>query len=238
MILIIDSGNSRIKWGLWEDRGFVAQGAVLTARSGDFANAVYALPRVARAIGSNVAGMVVEAQIEQALDPWGVKPQWIRSQARQCGVVNGYVDPAQLGTDRWAALIGAHTKFAEACIVVNVGTAVTVDALTADGRFLGGLILPGIELMGGALSAGTARLPRELGSFEVFPTTTANAIYSGALQGICGAIERMERALTSAGQVRIVVSGGAAEVIAAQLGRHVTIAADLVLNGLVAIAQT
>jgi len=69
------------------------------------------------------------------------------------------------------------------------------------------------------------------------PTTTANAIYSGALQAICGAVERMELALTSSGQVRIVMSGGAAEVIAARLGRPVATAADLVLDGLVAIAR-
>jgi type III pantothenate kinase len=238
MILVIDGGNSRIKWGLWEDRGFVARGAVLTGRPSDLADALHALPRATKAIGSNVAGVAVEEQIEQVLGPWGVRPQWIRSQASQCGVVNSYIDPAQLGTDRWAALVGAHTKFAEACIVVNAGTAITIDVLTADGRFLGGLILPGIELMGSALSSGTARLPCEPGIFEVFPTNTANAIYSGALQSICGAIERMARALNSTEQVRIVVSGGAAEVIAAQLGRPATTATDLVLDGLVAIASS
>ena len=237
MILVIDAGNSRIKWGLWEDRGFVARGAVLTGHPSDLADALHALPRATKAIGSNVAGVEVEAQVEQVLGPWGVRLQWIRSQASQCGVVSSYIDPAQLGTDRWAALIGAHAKFAEACVVVNAGTAVTIDALTADGRFLGGLILPGIELMGSELSSGTARLPREPGNFEVFPTTTANAIYSGALQAICGAVERMELALTSSGQVRIVMSGGVAEVIAARLGRPVATAADLVLDGLVAIAR-
>jgi type III pantothenate kinase len=236
MILVIDAGNSRIKWGLWEDRGFVARGAVLTGHPSELADALHALPRATKAIGSNVAGEAVAAHIEQVLGPWDVRPQWIRSQVSQCGVVSGYIDPAQLGTDRWAALVGAHAKFAEACIVVNAGTAVTIDALTVDGRFLGGLILPGIELMGSALSSGTARLPRELGNFEVFPITTANAIYSGAVQSICGAIERMERALTSTEQARIVMSGGAAEAIAPRLGRPVTTAADLVLDGLVAIA--
>lgn len=238
MLLVIDAGNSRIKWGLWEDRGFVAQGAVLTGRVDDLADALHALARFGRAVGSNVAGAAVQTQIEQVLGRWGVRLEWIRSQASQCGVVNGYADPAQLGTDRWAALVGAHARFAEACIVVNVGTAVTIDALNADGRFLGGLILPGIDLMASSLSSGTARLSREPGRFEGFPTSTANAIHSGALQGICGAIERMERALTATEHVRIVMSGGGAEVVAAQFGRPVTVAADLVLGGLVAIAAT
>jgi type III pantothenate kinase len=238
MILVIDAGNSRIKWGLWEDRGFVAQGAVLTGRADDLADALHSLARFTRAVGSNVAGTAVQMQIERVLAAWGVRPQWIRSQARQCGVINGYADPAQLGPDRWAALVGAHVRFDEACLVVNVGTAVTIDALSAEGQFLGGLILPGIELMASALSTGTAGLPREQGCFEEFPKSTANAIHSGTLHGICGAIERMERALASTGQVRIVMSGGGAEVVAERLGRPLTVATDLVLSGLVAIAGT
>jgi type III pantothenate kinase len=235
MILVIDAGNSRIKWGLWEDRGFVARGAVLTRKPERLTRCMRCRADKSHWLECRRCDKWNRSS-NKVLGPWGVRPL-DRSQASQCGVVSSYIDPAQLGTDRWAALIGAHAKLAEACTVVNAGTAVTLDALTADGRFLGGLILPGIELMGSVLSSGTARLPREPGNFEVFPTTTANAIYSGALQGICGAVERMERALTSSGQVRIVMGGGAAEVIAAQLGRPVTTAADLVLDGLVAIAR-
>jgi len=75
MILVIDAGNSRIKWGLWEDRGFVARGAVLTGHPSDLADALHALPRPTKAIGSNVAGVTVESQLEQVLGPWGVHPQ-------------------------------------------------------------------------------------------------------------------------------------------------------------------
>ena len=124
-------------------------------------------------------------------------------------------------------------------MVVNVGTAVTIDALTAAGEFLGGLILPGPELMAEALATGTAGLPRQPGQFEVFPTSTANAIFSGALHAVCGAIERIGRSLISAGHAEpaIVISGGSGDVVAAQLGRPVTLAPNLVLEGLVAIAR-
>jgi type III pantothenate kinase len=239
MILAIDAGNTRIKWGLWEDRGFVAQGAVLTARAQELASALHTLALPAQAVGSNVAGAAVQAQIDNALAPSGVRPEWIRSRSTQCGVASSYSDPAQLGTDRWAALVGAHARFAEPCLVINVGTAVTVDALTAGGRFLGGLILPGFDLMAGALSAGTARLPLQPGRFELFPTSTANAIFSGEIQAVCGAIQRMERALAAADRspVRIVLSGGGAQSVAEHLGCPLTLVPDLVLEGLIVIAR-
>ena len=238
MILAIDAGNTRIKWGLWQDRGFLAQGSVPTARVAELADALHMLPRPQRAIGSAVAGAAVKAQIEQTLARWGIALRWIHSQASECGVTNGYAEPGQLGSDRWAALVGAHAKFAQACVVVNAGTAVTVDALTAEGRFLGGLILPGPELMAQALASGTAGLPRQSGRFEAFPTGTANAIHSGALQAVCGAIERMQTAMSAAGHgpPRVVISGGGAEAVLALLPNAPTLVPGLVLEGLIVIA--
>jgi type III pantothenate kinase len=239
MILAIDAGNTRIKWGLWEERGFAAQGSVLTARAPELADALHALARPTAAIGSSVAGAAAKAQIEQTLAAWGVPVRWIASSPAACGVSNGYVEPAQLGADRWAALIGAHARFAEPCVVVNAGTAITIDALAADGRFLGGLILPGIELMAGALARGTAGLPQQPGRFEPFPTSTGNAIHSGAVHAACGAIERMQRALRAAGhdQPRVVLSGGAAHLLAPHLEPTPTHAPALVLDGLIALAR-
>ena len=131
-ILAIDAGNTRIKWGLWEDRGFIAQGAILTAHAAQLADALHMLARPQRSIACSVASAQVRAQIEQALAPWGGGPQWVVSRREQCGVVSRYAVPEQLGADRWAALIGAHVRHAGACVVVNAGTAVTIDAL--DGR--------------------------------------------------------------------------------------------------------
>ncbi len=239
-ILAIDAGNTRIKWGLWEDRGFIAQGAILTARAAELAGAVHMLARPQRSIGCSVASAQVREQIEQVLAPWGGGPEWVVSRREQCGVVSRYAIPEQLGADRWAALIGARVRHAGACVVVNVGTAVTIDALNPAGEFLGGLILPGPELMAEALASGTAGLPRLPGQFESFPTSTANAIFSGAVQAVCGAIERIAHNLQGAGysEPQIVLSGGSGDLVAAQLGRPVTLAPNLVLEGLVAIART
>lgn len=239
MILAIDAGNTRIKWGLWETHGFVAQGSLLTARAAELPTALHALPRPSTAIGSNVAGALARERIEQALAPWRVPLRWIESAAEQCGVVSRYARPAQLGTDRWAALIGARTRSAAACVVVGVGTAVTVDALTAEGVFLGGLILPGLELMAGALAANTAGLVLEPGAFEPFPTNSASAIRSGTLQAVAGAIERMAHNLAGAGHgdAQLILTGGAADAVVPILDRPVLLVPTLVLEGLVAIAN-
>ena len=92
------------------------------------------------------------------------------SQAEQCGVRSSYAEPAQLGADRWAALIGARRRYAGPCAVVNAGTTMTVDALSAEGIFLGGFIVPGLELMREALARNTAQLKAQDGRFSFFRT--------------------------------------------------------------------
>ena len=239
MILALDAGNTRIKWGLWEDRGFIAQGSILSARAAELPDALHVLPRPASAIGSNVAGADVRRAIEQALAPWRVPLRWIESVPAECGVTSRYEQPAQLGTDRWAALIGARLRCPGDCVVANVGTAVTVDALSAQGVFLGGLILPGLELMARSLAAGTADLPLQPGRFEAFPVNSVNAIRSGALQAVAGAMERMMRQMTAAGhgEPQLLLSGGGADAVVPILKRPALLAPSLVLEGLVAIAR-
>ena len=239
MILAIDAGNTRIKWGLWEDRGFIAQGSILTARAAELPDALHMLPRAQAAIGSNVAGADVRATLAAALAPWRLEVRWIESVAAQCGVSSRYQNPAQLGTDRWAALIGARARCPGPCVVMNAGTAVTVDALSGEGVFLGGLILPGLELMARALARGTADLPLQPGRFETFPVNSVDAIRSGAIQAVAGAVERMARNMIVAqlGEPQLVLSGGAADLIAPALERPFVLVPALVLEGLLAIAR-
>jgi type III pantothenate kinase len=124
-------------------------------------------------------------------------------------------------------------------VVVNAGTAVTIDALSADGVFRGGLIMPGVNLMTSALASGTAGLPHVQGVFSVFPDNTADAIASGAMLAVCGAIDRMRRALLKAGPApQIVLSGGTAAAIEARLDAPVLILPYLVLEGLRIVAVT
>lgn len=239
MILALDAGNSRVKWGLWEDRGFIAQGSVAIAEADALFDILHVHDRPQAVIGSNVAGPAAAQALAAALQAWQIDVRWIESRPAQCGVTSHYLNPNTLGTDRWAALIGAHRRGLGACIVVDAGTAVTVDALTADGAFLGGLILPGVELMARALADGTAGLPLEAGRFEPFPRSTMNAIRSGAMQAITGAIERLAATLQERAQAsaQVVVAGGAGPLIVPLLSVPPVQAPALVLEGLVAIAQ-
>jgi type III pantothenate kinase len=169
----------------------------------------------------------------------GVPLGWNTPAREQCGVKSSYGDPAQLGADRWAAVIGTRALHESAAIVVNAGTAITVDALTADGVFLGGLILPGLTLMRDALAERTAQLPRADGAFAFFPASTADAIASGALNAACGAIERMADYLAASGGEPpvAVLSGGDAARLAPHLAVETRLVDNLVLEGLRAIAQ-
>ncbi len=236
-ILAVDAGNSRIKWGLW-DASWLRQDSVARNDAPLLADTWQALDRPRQLIASNVAGV----QVSEWLNAWarsqGLAVRWVTSRSEQCGVRNGYLEPAQLGADRWAALIAARHLTAGPALAVNAGTAVTIDALTQEGEFLGGLIVPGLDLMASALARGTAELPRVAGSITLFPETTADAIASGAMQAVCGAIERMERALAERGsEPQIILSGGAAQLIRTHLGRPAHLVPNLVLEGLRMIAS-
>jgi type III pantothenate kinase len=237
---LVDAGNTRIKWGLHDGRAYVATGAVDTAKAASLADAIPASPRAARALASNVAGTAVREALERACTARGVALAFIASRGEQLGVKSGYRDPGQLGTDRWAALIGAHHAGPGHKLVVNAGTALTIDALTADGRFLGGMIVPGPALMRRSLDRGTAGLRLTEGSFADFPTSTPDAITTGAIQACAGAIERMRDAMAGAGcpPSRIVLSGGAAPELAGHLPIAATIRENLVLDGLLLIARS
>jgi type III pantothenate kinase len=146
-----------------------------------------------------------------------VEPRWVVPTARDGGISSGYDHPGRLGADRWVAMIGARQRVLASgprrpALVVMVGTAVTVDALDADARFLGGLILPGFGLMLRALEMGTAGLKVPTGEVVDFPTNTSDALMSGGAHAIAGAIERMHRKLVerTGEQPALIMTGGAA----------------------------
>jgi type III pantothenate kinase len=239
MVLAVDAGNTRIKWGVHDGRGWMAAGATPTTESGALAQAWRTAASVRSAIASNVAGPKVRADLESACAQLGIALRVVQSEAKQLGVTNGYRDPAQLGSDRWAALVAAHSVQQGHQLVVNVGTALTVDALTADGQFLGGLIVPGPALMRRSLDRGTAGLRSTEGEFREFPGSTPDAITSGAIQACVGAIVRLRDAMSERGTPpgRIILSGGAAAQLAPHLPLPFTLHDNLVLDGLALIAR-
>ena len=236
-VLAVDAGNTRIKWGWHDGAAWRQRSAVATARARDLKAVFARLPRCDVIIVSNVAGTVARRQLRAAL-PRVPRAHWIVAERAQCGVRNGYARPRQLGSDRWAALIGARQRFRGPLIVVNAGTALTADALTADGRFLGGIIVPGAALMRAALAGNTA-LKHGTGRVARFPRRTGDAVASGAAQALVGAVERLARILERrVGRKPLcVLSGGDAAVLAPQLNRKVRVVDNLVLEGLLVIAR-
>jgi type III pantothenate kinase len=244
-IMAVDAGNTRIKWGVHDGERWLTNGAVDTTDLVDSC----ALQKVLEAsavdciVISNVAGASVAQTIEDQVKLRGNPVTFISAQRQQCGVVNQYANAGQLGSDRWAALVAAKTAPSgtpQAQLVVMCGTALTVDALTADGHFLGGIIVPGIALMRNALSGGTAALPLAPGEYQIFPTNTANAITSGAVEACVGAVQRMYAHLSTYAGVApdCIGSGGAMPMLAPRLPFPVSINDNLVLDGILAIAKS
>lgn len=236
-LLAIDAGNTRVKGGWFANGKLVRHEAWRTA---DVVR-IFASDLPPRVIASNVAGPHIGAQIMEQCALNGVALQVIRSLPAQCGVVNGYRDPGQLGTDRWAALVAARALHDGASLVVVAGTATTIDMLHPDGRFLGGLIVPGLALMRQSLNRSTAQLPDLEGAITDFPVSTEEAIANGALQATLGAIDRMGSVLRGASgfQPRILLSGGAAPVLHPWLEASASVAwrEHLVLEGLARISE-
>ena len=237
-VLAIDAGNTRIKWGVHDGVQWLRQGWVETARAAELAAAFAALPPLKAVAVSNVAGLALQQQMVSILPATPVA-RWIKSERAQCGVGNSYHDPLQLGCDRWAALLGAWRLHGGPAVVVNAGTALTVDALAGDGVFAGGIIVPGAELMRQALAANTAALRLQPGQFSFFPDSTGDAIMSGVINALCGAVGRMARFVEDTGQAAplCVLSGGGAALIAPHLNLEVKVVDNLVLEGLLTIAR-
>ncbi|MEO8992686.1 MAG: type III pantothenate kinase [Nitrosospira sp.] len=239
LLLAVDSGNTHIKWELYDGSHRLNQGVAAQGKKALLAQEWAVLEEPSRIMVSNVAGAHAGSDLSELFTRWKTHPEWIRAVAYQCGVRNYYADPARLGSDRWAALIGAWESERQGCLVVDAGTAMTVDALTDTGEFLGGIITPGIDLMQQILMRDIVSLKSREGKFCDYPDSTADAICSGAVHAMAGAIERM--AVTLAGTLgRVpdcILCGGSAQQLLPQLNVNAKVVDNLVLQGLLAIAR-
>ncbi len=242
-LLAIDAGNTRIKWGVHDSREWIARGMIDTAQAPQLKSAL-SNAKIFNIINtiqiSNVAGEAVAETLSHQLDAINAEKNFVRAKAMQCGVINRYESPTQLGADRWCALIAAHHVHKGDAIVVMAGTAMTVDALTQEGEFLGGVIVPGLALMQDSLRARTAQLRPETGVFKPFPTNTQDAIHGGMIQASIGAIMQMRAAMQQAGHANpvCIISGGGAVWLVPHLDQPVVRVENLVLEGLLQIGRS
>jgi type III pantothenate kinase len=250
MLLLVDAGNTRVKWALVDTRAelgdWIAFGA-LFHKDLDGLGAAWKELAITRVLVSNVAGMAMRERIERALlQAAGMTPlpvEWFASGVERAGVHNAYCNPTQLGCDRFASAIAAHALFPDrALIVATCGTATTIDAVTPDGVFLGGMILPGLGLMATSLARNTAQLPQVGATVSVpriFADNTDDAIISGCIAAQTGAIERAVAALAREHDVvHCVLSGGAGPMIAPHLSIAAETVDNLVLIGLHAASRS
>jgi type III pantothenate kinase len=236
MIVCLDSGNSRIKWGIHDGQQWLAQGAIAHADGAGLAALPLAWAVPERVLLANVAGPEAAAAIRQHLAAWLPRFKEVRSGAKAGGVTNLYNKPEQLGVDRWCALIGARSLVDSACVVVMAGTATTIDTLDADGNFQGGLILPGSDLMLRSLARDTAGLPFAAGHYSALPRCTDDAIISGAIEAQAGAVERAFHRLGD-DKAACLISGGNAVRLADRLVISHVLAQNLPLEGLRKLAS-
>jgi type III pantothenate kinase len=242
--VLIDLGNSRLKWaeqdpGLWRTGAAPLAGADFGALL-DEAWKKISTPR--KVVVCSVSAPQRLHALEQWIRTrWSVAPHVLRPRPEQLGVKNGYRDPSQLGADRWAALIGARGLITAAVCIVDCGTAVTVEALSADGEFLGGAVLPGLRLARESLAHGTESIGATDGdAADCLARTTADGVAAGTLFGLAGAVDRLleEYRRTLGGTAQVFLTGGDAPLLAPRLRTTVTLEPDLVLKGLARVADT
>ncbi|NMG36725.1 type III pantothenate kinase [Azoarcus sp. TTM-91] len=240
MILLLDVGNTRIKWRLQAATAGAPpqEGNLGHDELAGLAELLAAHPAIQRIVGSNVAGPTVAAEIARLAGARRITPEWVRPSAAQCGVRNHYLLPETLGADRWAALIGARATHTGPVLVATAGTATTLDLLDGEGNFLGGAILPGVELMRRALAGNTAQLPLADGNYSETPRSTADAIHSGVLHAQAGAVERMFRQIAHQPAALCLLGGGAANAFSKLLQIPLRRTENLVLDGLGLISRS
>jgi type III pantothenate kinase len=238
MIVLIDAGNSRIKWGVWSTGAWQGKGSVASADRAGFGACLSHIQPTWVGV-SCVAGDEVRLDLTEALSRFAMPVYWLKPEVEACGVRNGYRTPASLGADRWANLLACRCLDLAPCIIASLGTAMTVDALSADGRFLGGMILPGSGLMRQSLQKGTAGVLSVEGDCVDFPVSTGDAVATGTIAAQVGAVtwlrSRLE-ALEGRG-VNVVMTGGGAGSLLGQVAAPVRIVEDLVLEGLLCLAR-
>lgn len=234
-ILTLDAGNTRLKWGVEQGGRWLAQDALPLQDIVTLRERLPLAPDLA--VIANVAGDEVAQALQGIALALTLPVCWVTAQRHQCGVGNTYEDPVQLGADRWAALIGAWHLHPGPSLVINAGTATTVDVLDANGVFLGGLILPGLELMRTSLARNTAKLKYPPGSVRELPRNTADAIASGCLQAQLGAVTRMYRQLGIDSVAQCLISGGAGQALYEHLDLPRRLIPNLVLEGLACIGR-
>lgn len=247
MQLLVDIGNSRVKWARLDAQGFVAQGNAErpSQKFEQFAEDHWtnlAPPR--RVVVSNVAGPAAAKALNTWVrEHWQCEVSFIEAQRQAKGVRNSYVEHRRLGADRWAALVAVRQQCTSAAYIVDAGTALTIDVLAADGVHQGGLIIPGLGLMQRVLidrapgvRLGKAKEGR--GANTLLARETSGAVYGGTLYAAVAVIDRVAHDVEAevGGPLARIITGGDAPKLLPLLAGRFDFQEHLVLKGIGVIA--
>ena len=246
-LLLLDAGNTRLKWAVLDctqpqsgDAVAISESSCWLGQGAASYDELASLPALwqqwgglATCVGVSVASKAIISVVEHHLTQLGLKATWLATTTHAGGVRNGYLPPESLGADRWAALLAARQRTNESALVVSAGTALTIDALDATGHFLGGMILPGLQMMRQALAHTTAQVGMQNGKVQTFPTTTADAVETGLITACTGAIATLRAHLetNSANPPQVFLTGGDGASLRFFLPTGVTMVPGLVLEG-------
>jgi len=238
--LLVDHGNSRIKWALSEGGTWVSGDPIrVQGEETDF-SLLKGIETPQRILVSNSAGPQALACLEDFCEgQWHLKPETLGAKAVQCDVTNSYADPQSLGSDRWLAMIAARQLCKGPLAVIDCGTAITCDALSAEGVFLGGVISAGPETAAQALLSKAAHLDLdEMRYAGVTNTDTSSAVGSGSLVFAVGGIERVLTELRArlGEEFQVLMTGGWAETLTPLMTVDAAVYPDLVLQGIQIVA--
>ena len=258
-IVLLDAGNTRLKWAIVDTarrrpgephsgtaEASLAQPIHWLDQGAAGYDALSPLPALwsqwgtlAACYGVSVVDDAARACIEKLLAHTGLEPRWLKPSAAACGVKNGYHPAQSLGADRWAALLAVRQRTPAASLIVSAGSALTVDALNADGQFLGGIIVPGLHMMREALARSTAQVGHQYGHIRNYPNTTADAVETGLVAACTGAIETMLSRMRSLGGTppRGFLTGGDAATLQSFLPPIFEVIPALVLEGVYHLAR-
>ena len=243
-ILLMDIGNTRIKWGVLENRVISGIGSLLTPHSSDFDLKSLFLS-VSSDVKSIVASCVLSKETQAKLaelisDHFKLAIEFIEPKNRFSGLTNGYNNPSKLGADRWAAMIGAHNEFGGNILVVDMGTAITIDYINAKGVHKGGQILPGLKSFFNILDQSTGSINTKINindtaaqDIKKWGKNADDAVISGAMSAISGAINaavfsfKIEDSMPS-----VILTGGDAIYYKDVFDYSLSYRPNLVLEGL------
>lgn len=242
--LLLDVGNSYLKWGVADRAKISRTGSIAQQKIREQGLGVVTsrLPRRVDAVmASNVAGASFATRLAGLIGAHcGCDVHFAKTLRSGFGVSNYYSQPRRMGVDRWVAMIGAWAELHKACMIVDAGTAVTIDAIDATGQHLGGQIFPGVQVMARSLATATSDIPivtpkksAGLDGMKMFAANTRDAVSNGTVTAVVGAVERSFSTLSKhTRRPALVLTGGDASRILTALGKKPLHRPHLVLQGL------